>query len=102
MTPAPRWPLLETHAQHFTRRVVEDAVTEATAECWEHRAETFEQARPQPGDYTGCATPAQLKAADQRCALAALACRRMAWLVRDLGLDQEARDLIDHALGGET
>src|SRR3954454_12283482 len=47
---------------HFQARVLQDAVAEATAAYWLHRAEQFDAARPQPRDYAGKATPAELAA----------------------------------------
>lgn len=68
------------HVEHFQNRVMQDALAEATAAYWERRAEVFEWARPRPGDYAGLATPADLLAADARCAAVADACRkRAAW-----------------------
>jgi len=60
------------------RRAVQDAITDALAETWIWRSYAFEQARPRPGDFTGLATPAELAAADERCAEVALACRNHA------------------------
>jgi hypothetical protein len=65
-------------AEPARRRAVQDAITDALAETWIWRSYAFEQARPRPGDFTGHATPAELAAADERCAGVALACRNHA------------------------
>ena len=65
-------------AEPVRRRAIQDAVTDALAETWVWRSYAFEQARPRPGDFTGQATPAELAAADERCAEVALACRNHA------------------------
>ena len=66
------------HVDHFQRRVVQEAVADATATYWTRRAATFEWARPRPTDYPGRATPQQLADRDTRCAEAAAACRARA------------------------
>lgn len=43
------------HVDHFQHRVVQDAITAATATYWRRRAATFDWARPRPGDYLGTA-----------------------------------------------
>jgi hypothetical protein len=63
------------------RRAVQQAILEATAEYWGRRAEDFEWARPRPDDFNGRATAEELAAADERCRLTALACRRKAALI---------------------
>lgn len=70
--------LLDDHLAHFTRRVLQDALAEATAAYWRRRADTF----------AAVGTPA--------CDLVALNCRRHADLLEDLGLDAATRALIDH------
>ncbi len=65
-------------AEAIRRRAVQDAITDALVETWIWRAYAFEQARPQPNDFTGLGTPAELTAADGRCAQVALACRNHA------------------------
>lgn len=62
----------------FQRRVLQDALAEATAIYWRRRADTFEWARPRPGDYFGQATREQLAESDARCAAMARACRTRA------------------------
>lgn len=69
------------------RRSVQSAISYALAGQFRCRAEVFEWAAPQPGDFTGRATPAELAEATQRCRATAVACRRRAEL-----LDREAGD----------
>ena len=64
--------------QQIRLRAVQDAITDALTETWIWRSYAFELARPRPGDFTGFATPAELAAADERCAEIALACRNHA------------------------
>lgn len=72
--------LLDAHLKHFTRRVLQDALAEATATYWRHRATTFDAVGTPSSD------------------LIALNCRRHANLLIELGLDAETRALIDHQL----
>jgi hypothetical protein len=68
------------HVEHFQNRVIQDAIADATSAYWMRRAEAFEAARPRPGDWAGRATEADLRAADERCAGIAEACRlRAQW-----------------------
>lgn len=69
---------LEDYTEHFRKRVLQDALTEATAAYWRRRAETFEAALPRPGDFTGNATPEQVEAQRMRLAATILACRQRA------------------------
>lgn len=57
---------------------MQEAITDSLAETWIWRSYTFEHARPRPGDFTGQATPAELAAAEERCAAVAEACRNHA------------------------
>jgi hypothetical protein len=56
-------------------RVTQDVMLTGTATYWRRRADTFDWARPRPGDYTGQATAGDLRDRDQRLAEAAAACR---------------------------
>ncbi len=71
-------PDLTEYVEHFRSRVVQDALAEATSYYWKTRAAVFEGARPKPGDFTGHATPQQLRARDAELAAVALACRERA------------------------
>lgn len=66
------------HVEQFRKRVVQDALAEATAAYWQRRAEEFDAALPRPGDYPGEATPEEREARRQRVAQTALACRQRA------------------------
>ena len=66
------------YAEPVRRRAIQNAIGEALAAAWTRRAEMFDWARPRPGDFIGLATPADLSAADERCAGVALACRNHA------------------------
>jgi hypothetical protein len=85
---------LTAYVEHFRRRVLQDALAEATNKYWQRRADTFEKARPQPGDFRGHATDVNLAEADRRCAAAALACRQRATLA-DVQPDGEAELVAD-------
>lgn len=54
----------DTYLANFQRRVIEDAINEATATYWHRRAATYEWARERPGDYLGRSTPEQRAARD--------------------------------------
>ena len=66
--------------RHFRLRVLADALSEATASYWNHRAEQFENAAPRPGDFTGRATAAELAERGRHCRARAQACRQRALL----------------------
>lgn len=67
----------------FVRRVIADALNEASAAYWEHRAEVLEDAAPRPGEFHGKATREELSSAWRRCHADAERCRRHAALLRD-------------------
>jgi hypothetical protein len=68
--------------EHFRRRVLQDALAEATSGYWLRRAEALERARPRVGDYPGRASAGDLVARWQELTDIALACRRAATLAR--------------------
>lgn len=72
---------LHAHLTHFRRRVIEDALLEATSMYWLRRAETFLTVGTPTADAT------------------AVACQRHAQLLTDLGLDQHATAVLDDILG---
>lgn len=74
---------LSQSIEHFQRRVLEDALTHATAQFWRRRAADFEAARPKRGEFHGRATREELDEADARCAAVAQACRRHADLMEE-------------------
>lgn len=72
---------LTDYVEHFRRRILQDALAEATAEYWRRRAQTLEAALPRRGDFTGRATPEQLEEQRMRVASTVLACRQKAELM---------------------
>jgi hypothetical protein len=66
---------------HFRARILQDALTEATAQYWEHRAQQFQQAAPRLGEFHGTATRDELNEAWTRCHTTAAACRRHADMI---------------------
>lgn len=67
----------------FVRRVIADALNEASARYWTRRAEALEDAAPRPGEFHGKATREELSSAWRRCHADAERCRRHAELLRD-------------------
>lgn len=72
----------DDHLAHFGARVLQDALSEAEARYWLRRAATFETARPRPDDFTGDATPEQLRTRDARLVAVVRACHARAALLR--------------------
>lgn len=66
------------HLDHFQRRVIQDALADATQLYWLRRAQQFEDARPRSGDYMGRATRQDVAERDARLKEAAEACRARA------------------------
>lgn len=75
--------MINIDIEHFRARLLQDALTQATADYWERRAQQFEDAAPRKGDYHGNASRDDLLDAWERCRATALACRRHAQLLRD-------------------
>lgn len=73
----------ETWLDMFVRRVIADALNEASARYWTRRAEVLEDAAPRPGEFHGKATREELSSAWRRCHADAERCRRHAELLRD-------------------
>jgi hypothetical protein len=67
---------------HFRARILQDALTEATAAYWVHRAHQFRQAAPNLGEFHGDATRDELNEAWTRCHATAQACLAHADLLR--------------------
>jgi hypothetical protein len=80
---APPRDVLIPNLDHFRTRVLQDALTEATAAYWEGRADAFDWAAPKSTDFRGQATDAELADRAQRCRDTGLACRRNAQLIRE-------------------
>jgi hypothetical protein len=89
--------VIKIDADHFRARVLQDCLTEATAQCWERRAQAFEYAAPRNGDFDGNASPEQLLDAYERCIAIAAACRAHAQLLRDT-IPEEICDEVRTAL----
>ena len=68
------------HVSTFGRRVLQDALAEATSSYWLNRAQTLDAARSRPGDYVGAASPEDLRRRDDELAQVAAACRARASL----------------------
>jgi hypothetical protein len=67
---------------HFRGRILQDALTEATAQYWVHRAHQFQQAAPRLEEYRGQATREQLRERWYECVATSQACLRHADLLR--------------------
>jgi hypothetical protein len=75
--------MIRLDLEHFRARVLQDALSEATAQYWLRRAHQFQQAAPRKGDYHGLADRDEPLDRWERCKATALACRRHAQLLRD-------------------
>ena len=89
---------LSEHVDNFRRRVLEEALLSALPAFWMRRARDFDAAISRPGDFHGRATADEIAAHDARCAATALACRRHAWLVTEIGLSDDLREQLSNAL----
>lgn len=67
-----------SYAEHFSARVIQDALTEALRSTWLRRAEAFESAIHQPSDFAGLCSIDQIEANNKRLAEKAQACRNHA------------------------
>ncbi|GAB6983519.1 hypothetical protein [Nocardioides pyridinolyticus] len=84
---------LAAFIDHFRQRVLQDALTEATATYWLRRAEQFEAAKPRPGDFHGLLTPAELSAKWSELDSIARACRVRA-SASPVGISHEVADAL--------
>jgi hypothetical protein len=80
--------MIRLDLEHFAGRVLQDALTEATAQYWIHRAYQFQQAAPRPGEFHGNTSVEQLRQRWRECMDTAQACRRHAQLIMD-GIPEE-------------
>jgi hypothetical protein len=69
------------YVEHFRFRVLQDALTEATAIYWKRRAEALERALPRRDDFHGAATREDLRERYDALQRDILACRRHANLL---------------------
>ena len=67
--------------EHFRYRILQDALTEATAMHWKRRAEALEAALPRREDFHGSATREDLRERYEALQRDILACRRHANLL---------------------
>ncbi|SDD89829.1 hypothetical protein [Nocardioides lianchengensis] len=88
---------LVSFVEHFQHRVLQDALSQATAGHWIRRAEEFEGAKPVLGGTHGDATPAELGAKWRELDAIARACRGRAQ-VSLLGGALEVTDDVQQAL----
>ncbi len=88
--------VLAEHVEHFRRRVVQDALSEATSAYWCRRADQFERARPTLDDFAGNATDTQRRAKWHELAAVARACRARASiaLIQGNDIDVELLDVL--------
>jgi len=75
--------MINIDIDHFRERVLQDALTEATAQYWVHRAHQFQQAAPRLGEYHGQATREQLRERWIECMATSQACLSHADLIRN-------------------
>lgn len=71
---------LKLDPEHFSHRVLQDALAEATGQYWRRRARALEQALSRPSDYRGQATAEEIAKRDERLRVAILACASRAQL----------------------
>jgi hypothetical protein len=90
-TAARRCVLINIDIDRFKARLLQDCLSQATAQYWLHRADQFLEAAPRRGDFHGNASEEELVDAWERCRAAALACRRHAQLILD-SLPEEISD----------
>ena len=74
--------MIKIDIEHFQARVLQDALTEATAQYWVHRAHQFQQAAPRLDEYRGQATSEQLTERWIECMATMQACLNHADLIR--------------------
>jgi hypothetical protein len=73
--------MISIDIDHFRARVLQDCLTEATAQYWVHRAYQFQQAAPRLEEFHGNATREELNEAWTRCHATAAACQAHAELI---------------------
>lgn len=74
---------LRLDLEHFRGRVLQDALSEAMARYWHHRADMLERCLSRPGDYTGRASTAEIAGRDARIRADAARCRAHARLLAE-------------------
>lgn len=86
---------LAVDLDHFRARVLQDALTTATADHWDKRAREWRAAAPTPDDFHGHCTREELREQWRRCMDTALACQRHADLIRSGRPEPIAGDVWD-------
>lgn len=83
--------------EHFTRRVISDAVADASRTFWLKRAEDFERAKPTAEDFNGKASIEELRQRWRWCHNTAQACRNKAAFIAMYpeDFDAELADMLD-------
>jgi hypothetical protein len=79
---------VEAQLQWAGQRFLQQILTEAQATFWERRADEFDAARSKPGDFEPprlAVTPQERADRDRDLHETALACRRKAQILRELG-----------------
>lgn len=71
----------QDYIEHFQRRVLTDALTEASATQWRKRASTFREARPREGDFHGQSTLEERRERWRRLSVLAASCEAHARLL---------------------
>jgi hypothetical protein len=74
--------MISIDIDHFRARILQDALTEATAQYWVHRAYQFQQAAPRLGEFHGNATRDELNQRWLDCMATSQACLNHAELIR--------------------
>jgi len=74
--------MISIDIDHFRARILQDCLTEATAQYWVHRAHQFQQAAPQLDEFHGDATREELNEAWTRCHATSQSCLQHADLIR--------------------
>lgn len=80
---------------HLAARVLQDALSEATATYWLRRAQQFEDAAPRLDEYHGGATRDELNQRWIDCMATAEACRNHAQLIRESQSEHISTDVLD-------
>jgi hypothetical protein len=90
--------MIKIDIEHFKARLLQDCLTEATAQYWIHRAHQFQQAAPRKGDFHGNATNEELWERWQECMDTTQACLGHADLIRQLSpepISDEVWDVLE-------
>jgi hypothetical protein len=87
--------MINIDIDHFRARILQDALTEATAGYWERRAQQFEDAAPRLGEFHGNATRDELNQRWLDCMATAQACRSHAQLIRNESPEPISEEVLD-------